>query len=36
MLLFIGFLTLTAALSLSVFMLNENDKINQNYRDSQL
>ena len=36
MLLFIGLFTLTAALSLSVFLLGENDKINQDYKDSQL
>ena len=35
MLLFIGFLALTAALSLSVFVLGVNDEINQDYKDSQ-
>lgn len=35
MLLLIGFFILTAALSLSVFLLNENDKINEDYKDSQ-
>lgn len=35
MLLFIGFLTLTVALSLSMFLLDENDKINQEYKNSQ-